>query len=83
MSIDCHRALRQHNEDVSTQKWDQDWTRCVGTKKLPAREHRKCDEDKSLTERSGTEAGGLDQPHLIAAGGEFPTLVALHDHTTT
>ena len=32
---------------------------------------------------SGAEASGLDQADLIAAGGEFPTLVALNDHATT
>ena len=31
----------------------------------------------------GTEAGRFDQAHLIASGGEFSTLVALHDHATT
>ena len=32
---------------------------------------------------SGAEAGGFDQAHLIAPGGEFPTLVALdHDPTS-
>ena len=32
---------------------------------------------------SGTEAGGLDQADLIAAGGEFTTLIALYHHTAT
>ena len=32
---------------------------------------------------SGTEACWFDQSHLVAAGGEFPTLVALNDHTTS
>ena len=32
---------------------------------------------------SGTEPGGFNQAHLIAAGGEFPTLIALDDHTTS
>ena len=32
---------------------------------------------------SGTEPGRFDQAHLIAAGGEFPTLVALDNHTTS
>jgi len=32
---------------------------------------------------SGPEARGFDQTDLIATGGEFTALVALHDHTTT
>ena len=31
---------------------------------------------------SGSEAGGFDQPHLIAPGGEFAPLIALHHDTT-
>ena len=32
---------------------------------------------------SGAEAGGFNQAHLIAPGGEFPALVALdHDPTS-
>ncbi len=33
--------------------------------------------------RSGAEAGGFDQAHLVAAGREFATLIALNDHPTT
>ena len=31
---------------------------------------------------SGTKASGLDQAHLVATGGEFTTLIALHHHAT-
>jgi len=32
---------------------------------------------------SGAEASGFDQANLVTPGGEFATLVALHDHATT
>ena len=31
----------------------------------------------------GTETGGLDQTHLITAGGELATLITLHHHPAT
>ena len=31
----------------------------------------------------GAEAGGFDQAHLIATGGEFTALIALHHHAAT
>jgi hypothetical protein len=36
-----------------------------------------------VEQTSGPESSGLDEAHLVSTGREFPTLVALHDHTTT
>ena len=37
----------------------------------------------SVEQTSGPESSGLDETHLVSTGREFPTLVALHDNTTT
>ena len=36
-----------------------------------------------VVQTSGPESSGLDEAHLVPTGREFPTLIALHDHTTT
>ncbi len=83
-SIHRHRSLRQRGPSTAPGMAGQGAGWVMGHTKSPVRGTGQAliKEDAEAL-GSGTEAGGFDQTHLIATGGEFPPLVALdHDPTS-